>query len=466
MVIRTFLDKCNTIVKDSEDNFGLNPILMLHYGGLISRILIYFNLDEIKDNLGNNYREFKHTLKMYNCGSIDDKKFSSTLSSFCGSGERKRANSFDIITFGIPEKWDSGIGFDSSLDYMLTGDASVSVDGSNWYQAYNGKKWGNEGIYTNSFISDEYTKFGNNLDSIIISRQHFNYGNENLEIDITNYVNDVIEGRIKNNGICLCFSPLLEDSFSEFTQYVGFFGKHTNTCFHPCIESRTNNKINDNRYDFTLGTDNNIYFFAEKNGEFIDLDETPTCTINEKKYEVNRVRKGCYCAKVKINKNEVESESILYDIWSNIKYEGEQLDDVEMEFVTHSLNDFFNIGKKTNTSKIYKPQITGINDYEKLIRGDKRSVIVYFRERYTNGNYKLFDNAEYRLYFKNIDKEYDVICWDKIEKMSSYNIFELNTNGLVPNTYFIDIRYKNNNDIITHKKCLEFQIINSDIINM
>ena len=47
MVFRTFLDKCNTIVKGSNDNFGLNPILMLHYGGLVSRILIYFDLEEL-----------------------------------------------------------------------------------------------------------------------------------------------------------------------------------------------------------------------------------------------------------------------------------------------------------------------------------------------------------------------------------------------------------------------------------
>ena len=47
MVFRPFLDKCNTIVKGCYDNFGLNPILMLHYGGLVSRILIYFDIEEL-----------------------------------------------------------------------------------------------------------------------------------------------------------------------------------------------------------------------------------------------------------------------------------------------------------------------------------------------------------------------------------------------------------------------------------
>ena len=35
-------------------------------------------------------------------------------------------------------------------------------------------------------------KFLNGEESIIVGTQHFDYGNENLEIDITKYVNDTI----------------------------------------------------------------------------------------------------------------------------------------------------------------------------------------------------------------------------------------------------------------------------------
>ena len=61
MVFRTFLDKCNTIVKGSNDNFGLNPILMLHYGGLVSRILIHFDIEELKNRIGENVDNFSVT---------------------------------------------------------------------------------------------------------------------------------------------------------------------------------------------------------------------------------------------------------------------------------------------------------------------------------------------------------------------------------------------------------------------
>ena len=460
MVIRTFLEKCNTIVKESENNFGLNPILMLHYGGLISRILVSFDINSIKNRIDGDATNYKHILKLFNCGNIDNKKILETLPSFCGSGERKRASSFDIIAFEIPNRWDSGVGFDSSSDLWLTGDGAISNDGSNWYQAYNGKEWDSEGIFSNEYLSSEYTKFGNNEESLIISRQHFEYGNEMLELDITNYVNDVINGKKKNNGICLAFSPLLEDSFSELTNYVGFFGRNTNTFFQPCVESRTDNAINDNRYDFTLGRENNLFLFIEDSGEYLDLDEMPICTIDGKEYEVSKIRKGCYSARVKLTKNDVEPETILYDIWSNIKIEGQILDDVELDFVVNTPDTFLNIGAKRGDKKEYEPQLSGINDYEKLNRGDKREIIVRFREKFTSSSYKLFNGAEYRLYVKDGDKEYDVIFWDKIEKMSNVNLFYVDTNDLVPNTYYIDIRYKNGSEVKTFKNKLVFEIQN------
>lgn len=461
MVIRTFLEKCNTIVKESENNFGLNPILMLHYGGLTSRILLSFDIDSIKTRIDANTIDYKHTLKLFNCGSIDEKKFLETLPGFCGSGERKRATSFDVIAFEIPNRWDSGVGFDSSSDLWLSGDGVISNDGSNWYQAYNGKEWDSEGIFSNNYLSYEYTKFGNNEESIIISRQHFEYGNEMLDLDITNYVNDVISGKKKNNGICLAFSPLLEDSSSELTNYVGFFGKNTNTFFHPCVESRTENTINDNRYDFILGKENNLFLFIEDGGDYLDLDEIPTCAIDGKEYEVSKIRKGCYCAKVKLTKNDVEPETILYDVWSNIKIDGQVLDDIELDFTVNSSDTFLNLGVKKNSRKEYEPQLSGINDYEKINRGDKREVTVYFREKFTSSNYKLFNDAEYRLYVKDGNKEYDVVSWDRIEKMSNVNLFYIDTNDLVPNTYYIDIRYRNCSVVNTFKKALTFIITNN-----
>lgn len=460
MVIKTFLDKCNTIVKKSENNFGLNPILMLHYGGLVSRFIIYFDVENIKKRIGKNHSNFSHKLILTNCGSIDERHFNDTLNGFCGSGERQRATSFDVIAFEIPKKWDSGIGFDSDLDFWVTGKSAINNNGSNWYQSSNGNAWDEEGIYNTSFLSKEYTKFGNNEKSIVVSRQHFDYGNENLELDITEYINDVINGKKTNNGLCLAFSPLLEDSFTELTQYVGFFGKHTNTFFHPYIESRNNVQLNDNRYDFIIGKENNLFFYITDNDRILELDELPICTINGKKYPVEEIEKGYYVAKVKMDKNEIEPDSIVYDTWSNIIIDGENIGDIEMEFVTHSLISTLNIGG-TQDKKEYEPQLQGINDYEKLNHGDVRNVDVFLREKFTSSNYELTKNLEYRIYVKDASKEIDVIKWDKINKIGNKNSFTIYTNDLIPNFYYIDIKYKMGNEIRIFKNCLEFEIVNN-----
>ena len=129
MVFRTFLDKCNTIVKSSNDNFGLNPILMLHYGGLVSRILIHFDIEELKNKIGTNVDNFSHKLLFTNCGSLDTNNFNIPINSFSNSGIRERATSFDIIAFEVPVNWDNGIGFDSSTDYWFGGKSFVDTNG-------------------------------------------------------------------------------------------------------------------------------------------------------------------------------------------------------------------------------------------------------------------------------------------------------------------------------------------------
>lgn len=460
MVFRTFLDKCNTIVKGSNDNFGLNPILMLHYGGLVSRILIHFDIEELKNRIGTNVDNFSHKLLFTNCGSLDTNNFNSPINSFSNSGIRERATSFDIIAFEVPVNWDNGIGFDSSTDYWFGSKTCVDTNGSNWYQATNGLMWDNEGIYTSNELSEEYTKFGNREESIIISRQHFDYGNENLELDITNYVNDLLKGNKKNKGLCLAFSPLLEDSFSENTQYVGFFGKSTNTFFHPCLESRCNVYINDNRFDFQIGKENNLYFFLENDGDVIKLDKLPTCAINDKTYPVCEIYNGYYYAKVNLNKNDIEPDSVIYDVWSNIVVDGYELDDVENSFVAYSPNKFINVGRN-KSKKEYEPQLHGVKEYEKLNRGEIRNIDVYLREKYTVSTYNLVDNMEYQLYVIDGDKQIDVVKWDKVNKMENFNTFILDTNNLIPNTYYVDIRCKLGNEVKVYKKCLEFTVVSN-----
>ena len=47
MVTKTYLSKSNTIIKGTDDNFGLNPISFISYGNILSRIILWFDIEKL-----------------------------------------------------------------------------------------------------------------------------------------------------------------------------------------------------------------------------------------------------------------------------------------------------------------------------------------------------------------------------------------------------------------------------------
>ena len=45
MITRTYFDKINTIIKDSEYNNGINPVAEMIYGKSLTRILLHFDIN-------------------------------------------------------------------------------------------------------------------------------------------------------------------------------------------------------------------------------------------------------------------------------------------------------------------------------------------------------------------------------------------------------------------------------------
>ena len=202
MITHTLIDKCNTLLKDSEKNTGLNPVAELNMGNTVSRILLYADLNKIKQKVSNgeiNVNNLTHVLKMTNCGSVNLPLFKEDVN--IDYTTKKRAASFDIIAFKIPFEWDEGRGFDYHGDNIIESHAIISTDGSNWFQAKNGVEWDECGVYNNSTLLYN--------DDLIIGKQHFDYGTENLEIDITNYINEVLADNSDYYGIGLALVSLV-----------------------------------------------------------------------------------------------------------------------------------------------------------------------------------------------------------------------------------------------------------------
>jgi hypothetical protein len=462
MITHTFFNKCNTIIENSTNNTGLNPVAELNAGDTLTRILIDFDLTKLREQVKNgevNVENLTHKIKMTNCGTVTLPLFNDKVSVNCK--EKQRAASFDIIAFRLPYQWDEGRGFDYQKDYVKDTHKIISTDCSNWFQARNDMEWDEYGVYSYNTLANDYLEnFNINEDAIIIGRQHFDNGTENLELDITDYINQILSGKKDFNGIGLAFSPRFESTSTE-NRFISFFTNHTNTFFVPYLETINADTILDDRANFHVGITNRLYFFVTDNGEYVNLDEMPTCCIDETYYDVKHAGRGVYYIELTLKKGEVEPNTILYDTWSNLVLNGLVIEDVEMEFVVLPMDKRVNLGRVDNGVISYTPQLSGINDCEKIKIGDIREINVDFIEDYTHGKTMIPSHSEYRIYVKENDREIDIYPYQPIERRYNQHAFIVDTNELIPNTYYIDIKTKHGRSVKIFDNVLEFTIVSN-----
>lgn len=477
MVFRSYIEKFNTIIKGSELNVGINPISELNYGIGVSRMLVYFDCKRLSELINSgvtpDIKKFTHVLKITNCGSMDFTDLHCGKCSDINSAMQIRATSFDVIFFLLPMDFDSGKGFDYKYNYFNQGyyketcsqlsDSRklLSSDGSNWFQARNNYPWKEEGVYSLDTLETEYEKYSNGEGSdIIIGRQHFDVGNEDISIDITDTVNKFLSGELENHGIGIAFTPIYERSKDVVNNYVGFFTNKTHTFFEPHLESSYCDKVSDDRANFVLDKENRLYLYCNIGGNLENLDALPTCAIDDEEYEVINQTKGCYYVNVTFKSSEYKPNTMHYDIWSNLQYNGVKLEDVENDFTTKSPNIYFNIGSNVNNTPRYVPSISGIKSNEKIYRGDIRKLVITARVPYTSNQAALVDNIKLRLYIKDGEREVDVISYDNVNKSFFENYYLLDTSMLIPQRYFVDVKMNYNMEVIEHHDLLEFTIVN------
>ena len=456
MVIRTYFDRNNTIVYNNSVNVGRNPIAELYYGGdssskSYSRFIFQFDEARLKDlYTGGTFTDLsklKHTLKMTNTGAFDTDLLGQTT---CGGKER--TCSFDLIVFPVTQDWDEGCGYDyGSCAYI--GDGSEDYGPSNWFYARTNTSWsGGTGIYSGS--------------ATVLATQHFEQGNENLEIDITNIVNGYLTGDT-NYGLGIAFTRALEETQTTNHQYVGFFTRHTQTFYEPFVETVYSNHINDDRADFYLDKDNKLYLYVNLGGTPTNLDTLPSVVIKDNNDEVfsaftavTHVTKGVYSVDLKVPTTSDYTDCVQFtDTWSGISINGVTRPDIELDFILKDSMGYYNIGSSDSLPKKVGLNVTGIKREERIHRGDLRKVIVSTRIPYTIEQKQTVDSLKYRLYVKEGRNEYTVIDFQSVEMANNYNYFLLDTASLVPGIYYLDVKVESNLEVNTLKDVLSFEIV-------
>lgn len=459
MVIRTFFDKNNTIVRNDNINTARNPVTELFYGGAdgentYSRFLFHFDASRLvglyTGGTITDLTKLTHTLRFTNTTSFDMDLVNGIM------GSKDRTSSFDLIAFTINQPWDEGVGYDYSSCGLLLGNCATSNTPSNWINPQTGLNWsGGSGVYSGS------------PSAITITTQHFDAGNENLEMDITDYVNGVLTGGT-NYGLGIAYARQYELTSTRNIQYVGFFTRHTQTFYEPYVETIYDNHILDDRNNFFLDKPNKLYLYVNLGGNPTNLDTLPSVDVLDQfgvlyssytTSQVNHVTKGVYSIDITVPTTNSNTGGYLFeDIWTGILINGVSRPDISLEFELRNSLEYYNIGDNDSLPKKVAVSISGVRNQEKIKRGDTKKIIVSARIPYTVEQTQKIGGLKYRLYVLEGKNEVTVIDFQPVEMASNYYYFLLDTLSLIPNTYYMDILVESNLEVTTLRNVIAFDI--------
>jgi hypothetical protein len=496
-ILRSYIDKNNTIVSNSFVNTGRNPVIELNFGASdlvvpnfgYSRLLFNLDLSLLEQNVASGVIStgcttgMTHTLKMTNTSSFDNELLNTVM-----SNQRRRATSFDLILFripnvsgdtGNPQVWDEGVGYDyndfniakssaqggmSPLTYVDS--RSFSTRPSNWYQTTTVDDWSEPGVYSNT--NDGTVNYSG---LTIVARQHFELGNEDVDMDMSDEINGILNGSITGvTGWGMAYLPQIENLTGLTDSYsVAFFSRHTQTFYQPYLLTNYNDLIQDDRNQFLKNQTNKLYLYIYQNGDFVNLDNNPTVNIKGRdglslsgatNLTSCLITKGVYEVTVPNVFSLSPSPCMFYDVWSNLSINGQSIPNVENQFTLQEYNAGIQIGSLSKEPQKFGFDFYGILQNEQILSSDIRKVGVTIKKAYTAQQMLLDVSAFYRVYVKEGTTEVQVQDWTPINRTPNEYYFMFDMRDKLPNQYYVDIQVNTSGEKDTYKKQLTFNIVN------
>jgi hypothetical protein len=496
-ILRSYVNRNNTIISNSYANTARNPVMQLNFGSsdLIApsygytRFIFDLDLDYLRQQIQTGYIStgcttgMTHIFQMTNTSSFDEDLINEDM-----SDGKRRASSFDLILFRIPktsgttgntQPWDEGVGYDYTESnknqnglmgglYPITyvDPRSYSDRPSNWYLTTNVSEWSQEGIYNNRNLG-----VVNYSALTIVDRQHFEFGNEDINFDMSDEINNILFGNLTGvTGWGIAYLPDVENISGLTISYsVGFFTRHTQTFYQPFLQTTYDDLIEDDRNTFVKNQTNNLYLYIYQNGVPVNLDNLPTVRIEDRNGDVVPTMgslttclrtKGVYEVTVPNGFTGYSSPCEFYDIWSGLTLNGQSLSNVQNQFVLQDYSAKIQIGTNTKEPETFGFDFYGILQNEKILNTDIRKVGVTIKKAYSTQ--QLLQNLEsfYRIYVREGNTEVQVQDWTPINRTPNEYYFIFDTRDKIPNQYYVDIKVNISGDVDTYKKQLTFQIVN------
>ena len=496
-ILRSYIDKNNTIISNSYVNTGRNPVIELNFGASdfvipnygYTRFIFDLDLALLRENIVSGVistgctSAMTHTLKMTNTSSFDNELLNSFM-----SNERRRATSFDLILFRIPQAsgatgpaqdWDEGVGYDYN-DFNLAQNSAIggaapltyvdsrafSTRPSNWYQTSTISNWSQQGIYNNK---NEGTVNYSGL--TIVARQHFELGNEDINMDMSNEINGVLNGSITGvTGWGLAYLPQIENLTGLTESYsVAFFSRQTQTFYQPYMLTTYDDLIKDDRNVFLKNQVNKLFLYVYQNGDLVNLDSDPFVRIEDRNGDavsgmssLNTClrTKGVYEVVVPNGFTNQPTPCLFYDVWSGLTINGQSLPNVTNQFTLLPYSSGIQIGAVSQDPTKFGFDFYGILQNEQILNSDIRKVGVTIKKAYT-GQVPLQNiSAFYRVYVREGTTEVQVQDWTPINRTPNEYYFIFDMRDKIPNQYYVDIQVNTSGEKDTYKKQLTFNIVN------
>jgi len=495
-ILRSYIDKNNTIISNTYVNTGRNPVIELNFGSSdfvvpnygYTRCIFNLDLSLLRENIASGVIStgcttgMTHVLQMTNTSSFDNELLNSFM-----SNERRRATSFDLILFripktsgdtGNPQTWDEGVGYDYS-DFNLNHNSpyggsnpltyvdsrAFSIRPSNWYQTTTISEWSQPGIYDNE--DNGYVNFS---DLTIIAQQHFQYGNEDINMDMSEEINGILNGTITGDtGWGIAYLPQIENISGITESYsVAFFSRHTQTFYQPFLQTTYNDLIEDDRNQFLKNQTNRLYLYIYQNGDLVNLDSDPSVSIlNSNGDPVSGMTGLTTCLRTKGVYEVVVPDGftgatpcVYYDVWSNLIINGKSIPNVENQFILQQYTAGIQIGTVSKEPQKFGFSFYGILQNEQILNSDIRKVGVTIKKAYTGQQLLLDVSAFYRVYVKEGTTEVQVQDWTPINRTPNEYYFIFDMRDKIPNQYYVDIQVNTSGEKDTYKKQLTFNIVN------
>jgi hypothetical protein len=271
---RAFAEKDTFITEYTlTANNGLNPVLetWTKYDPLKSkkdwaRILIKFSLSSI-------------TAGVVNLGTLPDPREDSSVSAFINMKSVKHgesiAENFDIWALPLTASWSEGKGLDSdNFSHSGFADAVSASNTTPWTN--------NNGLSGGAVIQGAHNKIWDSNSGT----QYFDHGEENLKIDVTNYLKQVLNGNSGDFGFMIRMSDAQEakdgaeataanvDTSTTGSSWYSkkFYGRETNTTGAPFLSLEWESSIKDDRAHVNFSNSANLFYYNFRNGQLTDLN--------------------------------------------------------------------------------------------------------------------------------------------------------------------------------------------------